>query len=245
MASGAITYKFVDTGHWLARCDHVSKTIELNKQEFFKLSPFYQEYIWIHEHVHLMYDVYDEYECNRITDQIFISRAKDEEDRVARIRFVVTSNDSSKSNIWGVVISAAVTLITGVANAVITKRNSGYYSLSGEQQRQLVDNYLSTAFMESLLTSEKSAKTIFWSYLQPSIPRKKEQTYEGWLKNNSWCKDLVSKYEAEYGFGFDEITPIDKWAHPEYRKKYISIIAGVVVVVVVIVVLFSIIRKKK
>ena len=106
MEEKQITYKLTDTGHWLARCDHSTNVIELNRRNFFKLSPMMRDYIWIHECVHLKYDVYDETECNRITDEIFISRAKNDSDRMERIKFVVSSHDSSKSNFWTMLVGS-------------------------------------------------------------------------------------------------------------------------------------------
>lgn len=90
-----IEYRFADIGHWLARCDHSTNVIELNAVEFPKLSPLYRDYVWIHECVHLLYNVYDEEECNRITDEIFLSRAVSESDRRKRMSFIRASNERS------------------------------------------------------------------------------------------------------------------------------------------------------
>lgn len=87
-----VKYRFADIGHWLARCDHSTNVIELHSVEFPKLSPLYKDYVWIHECVHLLYNVYDEAECNRITDEIFVQRAGSEADRQARMRFIQASN---------------------------------------------------------------------------------------------------------------------------------------------------------
>lgn len=89
-----INYRFTDTGHWLARCDHSKDVIELNSVEFGKLSPLYQDYVWVHECIHLLRDIYDESECNRITDEVFLRRATSE-DRNARVEFVKVSNSNS------------------------------------------------------------------------------------------------------------------------------------------------------
>lgn len=88
-----IKYKFADIGHWLARCDHSTNIIELNRVEFPKLSPLYRDYVWIHECVHLLYNVYDETECNSITDQIFLQRSVSESDRANRLKFIKASNE--------------------------------------------------------------------------------------------------------------------------------------------------------
>lgn len=90
-----ITYQFADTGHWLARCNHNTKVVELNAREYASLSPMMQDYIWVHECVHLIADVHSEADCNRISDEIFISRARNGRDRLSRIDFVNAANDQS------------------------------------------------------------------------------------------------------------------------------------------------------
>ena len=90
MEKTKITYRFADTGRWLARCDHSSNVIELNEREFARLSPLYQDYVWIHECVHLLMDVYDETRCNSITDEVFLLRATD--DLAERRSFIERSN---------------------------------------------------------------------------------------------------------------------------------------------------------
>ena len=91
----AIKYRFADIGHWLARCDHSTNEIELHAVEYPKLSPLYKDYVWIHECVHLLYNVYDEEECNRITDEIFMQRASSSSDRRARAAFIQASNGTA------------------------------------------------------------------------------------------------------------------------------------------------------
>lgn len=231
-----ITYRLTDTGHWMARCDHSSNVIELNQREFFKLSPMLQDYIWIHENVHLIHDIYDEAECNRITDEIFISRAKNEKDRRDRINFVVRSSDSSttKSNFWSVLIGRVLSLGTQFATSTIRNNNAGYYSLGIDDRKRLVDSLLLESFQASLLTDSQSAKDIFWQNLSPTIARRKEQTYAGWRASNEFIDEYIEKYERHYGFGFDEILPSDPMAHPQYQKlmKTFSIIAIALAIVV-------------
>lgn len=227
MEEKKITYKLSDTGHWLARCDHSTGVIELNRRDFFNLSPMLQDYIWIHEWVHLKHDVYDEAETNRITDKIFISRAKNEKERLERISFVVSSGGNpNKSNMDPVTIGLLVSLGTSliktggdVTSGIIAKRNSGYYSLSESERVVYIDNLLSDAFMASLLTDKQSAKDIFWSKLLPYIPRKNEQTYDGWYANNKFVTTYIAKYESQYGFEFGAITPVNPKRHPQYQKS--------------------------
>lgn len=241
MEERQITYKLTDTGHWLARCDHSTNVIELNRRNFFKLSPMMQDYIWIHECVHLKHDVYDEAECNRITDGIFISRAKNDSDRLERIKFVVNSHDSTKSNFWTMLAGTLLSLGTSVATTAIANGKAGYYSLDVDARKTFVDGLLAEAFKASLLTDTQSVKNIFWDNMKPNIAKSREQVYSGWRKNNTFVDEYIEKYEQMYNFGFDEITPINKKAHPEYQKmmKTIGAVALVLAVIVLIVVLIK------
>lgn len=92
MEAQKITYHYADIGHWLARCDHQNRVIELNAREYRSLSPMMKDYIWIHEYVHLLTGTRSEAECNRITDDIFVSRARNDRDRLLRQEFVQAAN---------------------------------------------------------------------------------------------------------------------------------------------------------
>lgn len=118
-----IKYRWADIGHWIARCNHDTYVIELNRNEFPRLSPLFQDYTWIHEHVHLLADVYDESKCNKITDEIFISRAVNEKDLQERREFVSRSNSlmlghssqklksSRKKSVWAVLLAVILLLV--------------------------------------------------------------------------------------------------------------------------------------
>lgn len=95
MEQEKITYQYADLGHWLARCNHHSNIIELNAREYDSLSPLMKDYVWVHECVHLILDVHDEAMCNKISDDVFVSRAKNERDRISRIDFIASANDQS------------------------------------------------------------------------------------------------------------------------------------------------------
>lgn len=95
METQKITYQFADTGHWLARCNHNTKVVELNAREYASLSPMMRDYIWVHECVHLLADVHDETDCNSLSDEIFISRAKSKRELAERRDFVAAANDQS------------------------------------------------------------------------------------------------------------------------------------------------------
>ena len=121
MEKAQITYRFASTGRWLARCDHSSDVIELNRREFTRLSPLYQDYVWVHECVHLLMDVYDESRCNSIADAVFLLRATD--DLAERQKFVEESNSmmtafaqqakmtSKKTSALAVIIAIALILV--------------------------------------------------------------------------------------------------------------------------------------
>ena len=54
-----------------------------------------KDYVWVHECVHLLSEVRNESETNRISDEIFISRAANAQDRKRREEFVEAANDHS------------------------------------------------------------------------------------------------------------------------------------------------------
>lgn len=95
MEAQKITYQFAETGHWLARCNHSTKVVELNAHEYASLSPMMRDYIWVHECVHLIAGVRSEADCNRLSDEIFISRAKSKRELAERRYFVNAANDHS------------------------------------------------------------------------------------------------------------------------------------------------------
>lgn len=209
----------------------------------------YREYVWIHECVHLIYDVYDEAECNRITDEIFLSRFKSDKDRLERIKFIARSNDTAKSNIVisgtalliGSLVTAALGAGTKIGMSALGKRNSGYYTLADGEKAILVEEMLSESFTESLCTDKRSAKDIFWSKMQPYVARKNEQTYAGWYSNNSaLMRPLISKYESLYGFGFCDITPV---VSQDKNKVNAGIVAVVVSFVVLALAIYNNLKK--
>jgi len=251
MEQKKITYKYVNTGHWMARCDHSDNIIEFNKNEFFKLSYLHREYIWIHEHVHLLYEVYDENECNRITDEIFLSRSKDSNDRAKRLRFIVDSHDMSDKSHWVAVAGFVLSLLTTAGSttmSILNRRNSGYYALSDTDKELYVDELLSNAYQQSLLTDKKSARDLFWEQLSPYVARKKESTFPAWADNNPFVWEYIDKYSTLYRVNFEDVTPIQLEKHPQYIQyqktlKTIGVIAVIVAVIVLIIVLIK--TKKK
>ncbi len=95
MEAQKITYQFAETGHWLARCNHNTNVVELNAREYASLSPMMRDYIWVHECVHLIAGVRSEADCNRLSDEIFISRARSKRELTERRDFVAAANDQS------------------------------------------------------------------------------------------------------------------------------------------------------
>ena len=118
-----ITYQYAEIGHWLARCNHQTKVIELNAREFNSLSPLLKDYIWVHECVHLLSDVRDETECNRMTDQIFISRAKNDRERNERQDFVNSANDKSFTRVTRPAVGQTILAFLLVAVFLTLKKN--------------------------------------------------------------------------------------------------------------------------
>lgn len=119
-----ITYQYADTGHWLARCNHATGVIELNSREFNSLSPMMKDYIWVHECVHLLSEVRNESETNRISDEIFISRACNAQDRKRREDFVAAANDQSFTRVARPALDAMPVVLAVLAVTVfLTLKN--------------------------------------------------------------------------------------------------------------------------
>lgn len=240
MEVSKIHSRYTDTGHWLARCNHDSGLIELNRRDFPRLSPMMQDYIWVHEYVHLLYDLHDERETNAIADKIFISRAKTPGEKAQREAFV--------SNGYGEPLSGiAITAIVGIASTVISlgikayqvfgqaKESGGYYGLSAGDRYLLVKELVGAAFAASV-DSGMSPQAIFWS--QMSQCAGVEPDYSSWLANNSFAKGIISEYENAYGRKFDKAAPVNWWNKPIVRYSVIAL------AVVAAVLVFLKLRKK-
>lgn len=115
MENEKITYQFADTGHWLARCNHQNNVVELNAREYASLSPMMRDYIWVHECVHLIAGVRSEADCNRLSDEIFISRAKSKRELAERSDFVAAANDQSFTRVTRPTTGIAPLLLALVA----------------------------------------------------------------------------------------------------------------------------------
>lgn len=233
MEINKIHSQFTDTGHWLARCNHDTGLIELNRRDYPRLSPMMQDYIWVHEYVHLLYNLYDEAQTNAIADKIFISRAKTPAERIEREAFVQNSGGEPMSGI-------AITAIVGIATTVISlgvkayqvfgqaKEGSGYYGLSSGDRYLLVRDLVSASFVAAK-NSGVSPQAVFWS--QMSQCAGVESDYSAWLANNSFAKGIIAEYEKAYGRRFDVAAPVSYWSKPvvKYSLAALAIIAAVLI----------------
>lgn len=234
MVMKKITYRFADTGHWLARCCHATNVIELNRREFPRLSPMMRDFTWVHENVHLRYGVYDESECNRLTAAIFISRAKTPEERRERVRFIRNSEGMAYSGIAvSAVVSlaaAAVSLGVKVYNYYQTAKESGYYALSASERYELLSGLIKYSF-EQAKKGGQSARQIFWAYIQqvPGVGT----SYDAFIGDqaNHLARSYIARCEAEYGFKFDQVLPVDWLATPvvKYSVIALAVVAAVLV----------------
>ncbi|MBO7469696.1 MAG: hypothetical protein J6T81_06155 [Bacteroidales bacterium] len=219
---GRIRAIYTDTGHWLARCNHDTGVIELNRRDFPRLSPLMKDYIWVHEYVHLLYGVYDEDRCNAITDEIFVRRGKTASKRQARINFI----DKSKGSASVSGLSAETAVDFGINHAVNTiinyindlsynaaaferNKNSGFNALSEDAQREVIDSYLRQSFRLARRSSDRSAYSFFMGKMKPLMTPLEISSYGHLVSKYDWILDDVYKYEQEYGVGFMEVTPAD------------------------------------
>lgn len=219
---GRIRAIYTDTGHWLARCNHDTGVIELNRRDFPGLSPLMKDYIWVHEYVHLLYGVYDEDRCNAITDEIFVRRGKTASERQARINFIEKSKGSasvsgfSDETAVDFGINHAVNTIINFINdlsynaaAFERNKNSGFNALSEDAQREVIDSYLRQSFRLARRSSDRSAYSFFMGKMKPLITPLEISSYGQLVSKYDWILDDVYKYEQEYGVGFMEVTPAD------------------------------------
>lgn len=237
MEAKTIRYKFADTGHWLARSNHQTGVIELNRRDYPRLSPMMRDYVWVHEYVHLMCDVYDEDECNRITDDIFIGRAQTSRERSIRRQFVGQSAGFATQGFdpftAAAAVVSAVQLGFQIAALFEEAKGVGYYELSHNKRAELVNGLVETSFQEAS-KGGVSAQTVYWSFI----------TQLGGIGSNwenFWDKDRETRQaftlaEAKYGFAKETVLP-KKWI----RQPVVLI--GIAVLLVTVVLL--IILKKK
>lgn len=228
---GRIRAIFTDTGHWLARCNHDTRVIELNKRDFPNLSPLMKDYIWVHEYVHLLYSVYDEAQCNAITDQIFVSRGKTERERRARLDFIEKSKgsasvsgylsggfegESAGDNAVGFGISQFVNIAINFINdlkynedAFSRNEKSGFNGLTLDKQKEVIYSFLRQSFRLARRSSSRSAYNFFMGKMQPLMTPLSISSYSLLLERYPWILDEIQYYEKEYGVDFMAVTPAD------------------------------------
>ena len=213
-----------------------------------------QEFVLCHEVCHLVYKEWDEKRANRLACELFLDRAKSAEDFAERKQFVsnleangmsdfaitaaVTATAAgiaaaaglSAGELAGIIISS-ITAVAGIATtiySIVAARNVGWYSWNKTTQQTWLDTALQTSFEAARRSSNRSAKDFFWAQLSPVT--NKDESVEEWMNRNanSWVGPVITKYEKRYGFGFDEVRPIDLTAYPLVIVAIGAIVAFVV-----------------
>ena len=230
---------YADTGHWLARCDHDTGVIELNKRDFPRLSPLMQDYVWCHEYAHLLYDTFDESAVNAIVDKIFVDRGRTKAERKVRLNFLQKSEGSAYSSSFDptTAVSWRIDKVFGIVRDIITTKiyndavfdaneNSGFNSLNEEKQKIVVDTFLKSSFNLARRSSTRTAQNFFMGKMEPLLTPISISSYALLVSRYRWIADYVDKYEKKYGFGFIEVTPAD------YTDVYIGIAVIVAILAV-------------
>ena len=207
-----------DLGPVIARADHQENAIEVNAKAFYALPPMVQEFVLCHEVCHLKHNEWDEARTNRLASQLFLSRSKNAADRKERERFLsyIDGSDSNYSNWWQAII-AAIPALANLGMSIYTSvknQNAYWYSWDDATRRSNLDTLLRAAFEESRKSSTHSAAEFFWAQMQAYT--NKDSSLDQFMNRsgNAIVGQYVRKYEKEYGFGFEEVTPIDITAYP-------------------------------
>lgn len=204
-----------DLGPVLARADHRDNAIEVNGKVFYGLPPMVQEFVLCHEVCHLRHDEWDEDRTNQLASQLFIDRAQGDADREEREKFLsYLDGNGGWSNFDWISLSAGVASLGINLYGIIRDRNSGWYKWDRATQESNLKTMLGHAFDESRKTNQNSAAQLFWRQLQPYDG--KDDSLDEFLSRseNEWVRAYIAKYEQAYGFGFDQVTPIDLTAFP-------------------------------
>lgn len=207
-----------DLGPVLARADHKDNAIEVNGKAFYSLPPLVQEFIMCHEVCHLKHNEWDEQRTNLLASQLFLNRSKGDEDRKERERFLsyLDGTEGNYSNWWQAIIAAipAVFNLGSTIYGIIRTQNAYWYSWDDTSKRANLQTMLQTAFEDSRRSSKKSAADFFWAQMQQYTNKDDSLTQFLGRSENAWVKAYITKYEQSYGFGFEEVTPIDLTAFP-------------------------------
>ncbi len=237
METKQITYTMTDTGHWLARCNHQSGVIELNRRDYPRLSPMMRDYIWVHEYVHLLYGIYDENECNRISDRIFISRGATENERSQRAAFVSRSAGFATSGVAVTAVAAVVSAVASLGSYIYglfqEAKPVGYWALSNQKQKELLEGLIAASFNEAS-RGGVSAKEVFWGYMSQIDGI--SQSFDEFLAKEIQAPKYFAAAEAKYGFNKETVLPV-RWLQQPV------VIIGLCVLLVAIAII--VILKKK
>lgn len=210
-----IAIREAELGPVIARADHLEQVVEVNKDIFYQLPQNVQEFVLCHEVCHLRHNEWDEDRTNALAAQLFLSRAVDAADRQERQRFLSYVDDNGGYTNFDVLalIPSLVSLGYSIYGA-IAGSNAGWYSWTRAAQRSNLNAMLTSAFAQSRRSGSKSAADFFWVQMQKFT--NKDQSLDQFLarSDNKWVRPVITKYEKAYGFGFEEVTPIDLKAFP-------------------------------
>lgn len=218
MADGKIIVRVrPDLGPVLARADHRDNAIEVNGKVFYQLPPMVQEFVLCHEVCHLTHGEWDEQRTQQLAARLFMDRAKGDADRDERQRFLSYLDGHDTSNITVAAILAAASGVLSLGTSIwgiIKNRNAGWYSWDDATQRSNLNAMLTEAFEGSRKTNQRSAADLLWEQL--SVYTNKDDSLNDFLSrsDNAWVRPVIGKYETAYGFGLEEVTPIDLTAFP-------------------------------
>ena len=208
-----------DLGPVIARADHQDNAIEVNRRIFYGLPPMAQEFVLCHEVCHLKHNEWDETRTNQLAVELFTSRATSEADKQARKKFVSYLYDNGGYSNEGIamIIITAVSAAVGIATtiySIVSTRRAGWYSWNQATQKKWLETALTNSFEQSRASTSHSASQFFWA--QISGLTNKDESLEEWMgrKENEWVKAVITRYEKAYGFGFDEVTPVDLTIYP-------------------------------
>lgn len=211
------TRECADLGPVIARADHQTCAIEVNSKIFYGLPSMVQEFVLCHEVCHLKYGERDEGRTNLLASQLFMDRAKNDADRRIRADFLAYMDGKEYSDFDVAALIAAATAAIGLGTTVYTTirdRNALWYSWSDAVKRANLQIMLSNAFEESRKTSRESASQIFWQQMYSYTNKDSDLDQFLSRSENAWVLPVIRKYETAYGFGFEEVTPIDLTAYP-------------------------------
>lgn len=213
-----IIVREADLGPVIARADHLDGAIEVNKDIFYKLPPKVQEFVLCHEVCHLEHNEWDENRTNALASDLYLSRAANDADLQDRQRFLsyIDWNGGYSNFAW----ESLVAIIPSLASlgysvyGAIANQNAGWYKWNRATQEANLKTMLTAAFEQSMRSGSKSAAQFFWAQMQQC--NYKDDSLSEFLNrsDNAWVQPVIAKYEKVYGFGFEQVTPIDITAYP-------------------------------